>query len=453
MRAPASPVDDDDSFDVMEPCSIRYKASSDEEETETEDEDDQIVTVQKKFETIKNDLKDDKLVLHGKDGKARLYQFLEANDSSLGQHDPDGNTLLHFLVDDARDKVIEKYELLVEHLITNHPDVLRKKNNNEKTVLYNAIDKKRGKLVRFICDRRRDIDEILGISCYHSENCLHVAMHCGISTRLALYLIEKAGENTLCAKDDWGNTPLHLAVAYERCTDEQLKIVQALVEKCDKALDIRTNEPNFFSPYRYHEHTRAEALKRHAKEKATEGKSGGKKDERNTPVEEGSGGKEAGGSKSKMPTVIAGPTSAHGSAPEKKHNEYDPLLGGINRVNSVLETAGKSSKRSTGTVPQKMVSTMGDGRGSDGKGFASKASAAPKDIKESKESKESKKKKKQRAEITKESAAAILDYLKIYCMRTRGHDEVVEFLYPRGRRMSLAQLTSRLGQNSVKRRF
>lgn len=373
----------------------------------------------------------------------------------MGQHDPDGNTLLHFLVDDAKDKVIKKYEPLVKYLITKHPDVLEKKNNNEKTALYNAIEKKHRELVKLICDQREDIDKILGISCYHSKNCLHVAMHCG-STTLALYLIKKAGENTLCAKDDEGNTPLHLAVKYERCTDKQLKIVEELVERCDRAMDIRTDEPHFLSPYRYHEHTRSEALKGRTREKIAESKSGGKKDERNASAEEGSGGKDAGGSKSNMPTVIAGPTSAHGSTPEKKQNESDTFFGGggINRVNSGLEPTGKSSKRTTGT--RKMASAIGDARGDDGKGFASKESAAPKEIKESKgnkESKESKKKKKQPAEVTKESAAAILNYLKIYCMRTRSHDQVVEFLYPPGQRMSLVQLTSHLGQNSVKRPF
>ncbi|KAL1988643.1 hypothetical protein VTN96DRAFT_8343 [Rasamsonia emersonii] len=228
-------------------------------------------------------------------------------------------------------------------------------------------------------------------------------MHCG-STTLALYLIKKAGENTLCAKDDEGNTPLHLAVKYERCTDKQLKIVEELVERCDRAMDIRTDEPHFLSPYRYHEHTRSEALKGRTREKIAESKSGGKKDERNASAEEGSGGKDAGGSKSNMPTVIA----------------------------------GKSSKRTTGT--RKMASAIGDARGDDGKGFASKESAAPKEIKESKgnkESKESKKKKKQPAEVTKESAAAILNYLKIYCMRTRSHDQVVEFLYPPGQQKQI----------------
>ncbi|RAH68475.1 uncharacterized protein BO66DRAFT_126039 [Aspergillus aculeatinus CBS 121060] len=63
----------------------------------------------------------------------------------------------------------------------------------------------------------------------------------------------------LMALDDKGNTPLHLAVAYERCTDAGLSVVKALIDFCDKALDAQTSTTNRLSPYRYHLFTRAEA--------------------------------------------------------------------------------------------------------------------------------------------------------------------------------------------------
>ena len=42
-----------------------------------------------------------------------------------------------------------------------------------------------------------------------------------------------------------------------------------------------------------------------------------------------------------------------------------------------------------------------------------------------------KKRVKEEAKVTNESADAILNYLKLHCMRTRNHDDAVDFLYGR----------------------
>jgi hypothetical protein len=42
-----------------------------------------------------------------------------------------------------------------------------------------------------------------------------------------------------------------------------------------------------------------------------------------------------------------------------------------------------------------------------------------------------KKRIKEEAKVTEESADAILSYLKLHCMRTRNHDDAVDFLYGR----------------------
>jgi len=38
---------------------------------------------------------------------------------------------------------------------------------------------------------------------------------------------------------------------------------------------------------------------------------------------------------------------------------------------------------------------------------------------------------KEEAKVTEESAETILNYLKLHCMRTRNHDDAVDFLYGR----------------------
>jgi hypothetical protein len=283
MNPPGSELDEEP-FVVNSPLRDKDGEADDDEDT-SDDEDDEQVSVKKKFEEITRGLKENKLDLRD---AATLEKFATHNASYLGQKtagDSDGNTLLHLLVEDAKDKVIDKYQPLVKLLIDRHPDLLREKDADEKTALYVAISKKRDKLVRFICDTHPEIDAILSIPCSRSENCLHVAIRRNVAPKLAVFLIEHASEETLCAKEDKGNTPLHLAVDYERCTDVQFEIVQALILRCDKAMDERTHMPNSFSPYRYHEHTHVEAkraaeaeAKKAAKEKEKETAQGKKDD-------------------------------------------------------------------------------------------------------------------------------------------------------------------------------
>ncbi|KAH0562507.1 hypothetical protein GP486_002799 [Trichoglossum hirsutum] len=422
-----------------------------ESEQSSDEEDEEDISVKKRFEEITRDLKNDKLDLRD---VAKLNQFAAHHASYLKQKtgDSDHNTLLHLLVEDAKDKVIDKYQPLVKLLIDRYPDLPAEKDSNEKTPLYIAISKKRNKLVRLMCDTHPKVDAILGIPCYHSENCLHVAIRRKVTPKLALFLIGHGSEGTLCAKDDKGNTPLHLAVDYERCTDAQLEIVKALILQCDKAMDERTNPPNSFSPYRYHEHTLAEAervaeaeARKAAKEKEV---AQGKKDEGSA---NGGGGKDGAGVKLnvatqgkdvKFPKPITGPETRHGPFSGIELGKIGPL----SRANTGSETplgrygasasyggpdgAGNGGYMSAGLgsrlgEPPKIGLRIPTGPGglgsSDGRGLNPKTPLAPKESR--------KKREKEEAKVTKESASAIRNYLKLHCMRTRNHEDAVDFLY------------------------
>jgi hypothetical protein len=81
----------------------------------------------------------------------------------------------------------------------------------------------------------------------------------------------EATEDTLCARDNRGCTPLHLAVEYERCTtDSQFDIVKALIENGDSALEKFTTVPNHYSAYQYHEYTRGKAQRSRTERKSVE---------------------------------------------------------------------------------------------------------------------------------------------------------------------------------------
>jgi hypothetical protein len=405
-------------------------------EPSSDDEDEEEVSAKKKFDEIMRDLKSGQLDLRN---ESKLKEFAAENASYLDQKttgDGDHNTLLHMLVEDAKDKVFDTYQPLVKLLLERHPQLLGEKDSNEKTPLYIAISKKRDKLVCFMCDAYPNIDTVLSIPCYHSENCLHVAIRRNVSPKLAIFLIQKAGEGTLCAKDDKGNTPLNLAVDYERCTETQFQVVEALISKCDKAMDERTNAPNAFSPYQYHEHTRAEAKKAadaEAKKAPKDEKDvPGRVEEPSAAGREGPAGRDATGSKAKtmrqandprvpvaMPKVPVIPSSG---------SELGKANAGIRRVGTgergILgaELNGYKIGAMSLNIPS---STVRPGE-TDG-------SRTPVQTKPSR----AKKRTKEEAKVTDDSADAILNCLKLHCLRTRNHDDAFDFLYGRNQGMAL----------------
>jgi len=111
-----------------------------------------------------------------------------------------------------------------------------------------------------MCSKEKDIDSVFRISCYQS-NCLHQAIKRSVDSKLVIYLISLASKETLCAKDDRGNTPLHLACDYDRCISSQLETVKAFVLHCDETLDQRTNPPYSQSAFQYHDFSREAARK------------------------------------------------------------------------------------------------------------------------------------------------------------------------------------------------
>jgi hypothetical protein len=409
-------------------------SSEDEDDDDDDDDDDKEVSVNKKFDEITRDLKDNNIDLRD---PAQLEDFAARNASYLSQKttgDGDHNTLLHLLIEDAKDKAIDRYQPLVKRLIDLYPDLLGEKDSNEKTPLYLAIYKKRDKLVRAMCDAHPNIDAILNIPCSHSENCLHVAIRRNVSPKLAIFLIKHASEDTLCAKDDKGNTPLHLAVDYERCTDEQREIVETLIDRCNKAMDERTNEPTSFSPYRYHEYTRAKAAeaeaetKKAAKEKEKEAAQG-KKDGSSAAGGDGPGGRDAAGAKSKVAPQgkdVKVPKLVTGSK-----GQGMPVLGkDLGRI-ELLRRVNTSSEAPLGKDRPNLLISIGVEGSRDVKGLNPKTPVA------AESSSRRKKAEKKEVKVTEESAGMIRDYLKLHCMRTRNEEDAIDFLYGRNQGMSL----------------
>jgi hypothetical protein len=304
-----------------------------------EDSEDGKLNITARFNDIIKSLRGTNIDLHDANS---FKAFVSDNADFFGKSTTrDSNTLLHLLVDDAKKAAFERYQPLIKHLVETYPELLSKQNDYEMTPLYSAISKKREKFLRYICELCPHIDAILGIPCIRSENCIHLAIRRNILPKLSIYLIGLANEASLCAKDDNGNTPLHLAVEYSRCTGEQLEVVAALISKCDNALDARNNES--LSPFLYHERTRFEA---NVKSRSTKDRSSAQKGEQN------------------------------GDVPWRSRK------GEVEEVEEVKEV-----------------------------------------------NEEKKEKKKPKNQVTEHSALAIKDLMKLHCLRTRNHDQAVDFIF------------------------
>ncbi|KAL4880129.1 hypothetical protein BJY04DRAFT_219412 [Aspergillus karnatakaensis] len=87
---------------------------------------------------------------------------------------------------------------------------------------------------------------------------LHEAMSSqSLTTAHKELLIDIAPKDAFCSSDSNGLTPLHQAVAYENCSDDQDRVVEQLLAKAPDAMDLRTRRHQ--SVYDYHEETRRTA--------------------------------------------------------------------------------------------------------------------------------------------------------------------------------------------------
>jgi hypothetical protein len=165
-----------------------------------------------------------------------------------------GQTLLHIIAGTIGHKSLTRC------VLRNDKKLLQERNDNGQTPLFIAIGKKNFDFISVVIKEIKDLDTLLSMDHERYTNCIHKAVNSNLEPEFSLKLIEKASEATLCAKDEDGLTPLHLAVDYERSSDAQLIIVQELIAHCEPALDQLTTNPKDLSVYEYHQYTRSRSL-------------------------------------------------------------------------------------------------------------------------------------------------------------------------------------------------
>ncbi|RYP17551.1 hypothetical protein DL765_004440 [Monosporascus sp. GIB2] len=405
-------------------------SSESEDSGDEEDEESARKRTKKKFDKILADLKSGAKSDKVKSGNldpttsAGVEAFLSQNAAYLSKKSTKDLTLLHLIAEAEKDELppAKQIKALITALVQLPSNLLAERDDNGKTPLFCAITNRNHKLVKVMCEAHNDVNSILRIpkslTNPQSTNCIHQAIMKKSSSKddnLLKFLIERADADTLCAVDENGLTPLHLAVEYKRCDDAQLKIVQALVEKCDIVLDKSYKHPEkgLLSPYLYHELTYQEAKQRERNaaetrrktekadnEAAQKGHRFGDKD--NLREKKGESSKEKSGKhlapQEALPLQPPRMAPTHERAPTGKYNSKSNMPDRSRELHTVI-TAPDGNKGDPSTPVEE------------------KKKPSPKRPKIPK------------LKATEASALAIKQYLKLYYLRKRNHDDAVEFLY------------------------
>lgn len=414
--------------------------AADEDDTDTEDEEEfEEVAVAHRFKDLRSKIKSGKIELKTEAQQDHFFHqyktLLEQKTGGTGGNEL--KNLLHTIVDEDRD-TFDKFEALVKFLVERMPILLRDKDSFDRTPLHQAVMSKRYKLIRCMCGGYDEIDSVLRLEAYHKTNIIHQAIRTKVSPKIAVYLIKKASAATLCAEDEQGYTPLHLAVEYDRCSLTQLDVVRALIEKADTALDVGVldKDPTRLSVYRHHEKTR--------KDRADPEKEAKDRDTVKAPTKERVSKTEV---KAQVGLqAIAEPgmrkqPDDRGLVDRAERNERADRF----KVSSVTQprtitvaSAPQGSEAEFVPKPLQRVPTRQEERETHGNlGLRSNqlsmltdfAAPKPKVASPTTSKTTKSKKKKEESQVTAQTADAIRDEIKLHYMRTRDSEAVVSFLY------------------------
>lgn len=177
----------------------------------------------------------------------------------------EGYTILHAIVRKVHDfDSFKRYIPLLELLLEEDKDLPGRVDEEFRTALYTAAQREQSKVVIYLCENVKSDPEWLGIPKRNGDTCIHIAIQKNLAC--TEYLIRKVmgkgksvADEILNMKGEGGNTPLHIAVEYERCSANQEKIVELLLEASSAALSTENTgktSKSSFSPVRYHQETK-----------------------------------------------------------------------------------------------------------------------------------------------------------------------------------------------------
>ena len=162
------------------------------------------------------------------------------------------------------DQSYEKYIPLIDLLVENDPGLPSQQDEDGKTALHLAVKHEHSKAATHLCEKVNCDPDWLGLPQKDGDTCLHIAIRKNLACaeNMVKRIVAKdanAAKKILSARGVEGNTPLHIAVEYEKCRKGQDKFVQLLLNASDSALGLENNphgsSKSGFSPLRYHQDT------------------------------------------------------------------------------------------------------------------------------------------------------------------------------------------------------
>ncbi|KAI1125165.1 hypothetical protein F5Y10DRAFT_13996 [Nemania abortiva] len=226
-------------------------------ESESEEEEGEDITEDEELEEnlgrIGGLLGDKNFVSQLEVDETKQQELLQEFDIYLGMRPPEKvDNVLHVM---ARKRLPSSF--LIRHMLSNHKDRMDDKDDAQRRPLTLAIEKNNEIFITAVLESQyddADLERILGLKSSDAGNGIHKAIRDGLSPKLTIDLINKVSSKVLKDVDGEGCTPLHRAVEYKRCTETQLAVVKALLERGDSALDERNKAG--LSVYQYHFSTR-----------------------------------------------------------------------------------------------------------------------------------------------------------------------------------------------------
>jgi hypothetical protein len=184
-------------------------------------------------------------------------QFFNRHKSTVMSSNSNGSTIFHFLASKAGDKAAQKLDSLVCWMVEIAGEKLVDVDHDQRTAFHIAIQEQNYRILRHMLNAheqfqtkdglsRWNLDDILKIQDLNQNTVVHLAIDrltpCQSKShdiRVVSKLVQKASKTTLSKRNSSNLTALHLAVDGKRCNPQQVDLVKLLIERCEKALDLR----------------------------------------------------------------------------------------------------------------------------------------------------------------------------------------------------------------------
>jgi ankyrin repeat protein len=195
--------------------------------------------------------------------------FLQDFRAYFKQKATDDFSLLHSLAREMYDKSddngrhdYKKYIPFLDILLDDLKDLPTCVDSQQRTALHIVVEARQSEVATYLCDRITSDPDLLMRKKKGGDTVIHIAVRENLDcvehfVKRALSKGPKWTNTLLSIQGEDGNTPLHIAVEYQRCYGKQYELAKLLLDASDAPLSKENK--NKLSPFRYHAETQRTA--------------------------------------------------------------------------------------------------------------------------------------------------------------------------------------------------